>query len=186
AIQEALTGHLVFSTLHTNDAVGAVTRLLDMEIEPFLISSSLEGLIAQRLVRLLCAHCKAPIDPASDLIRKVSMSQESVESLAVFGPKGCESCRYTGYRGRTAIYEMARITESFRRLIVEGASHAELKRDAVRHGMNPLRHDGWNKTKDGRTSIEEVLRTTMEEDSPESEPNADGLGLAVEPPAALQ
>ncbi|MFW6286455.1 MAG: GspE/PulE family protein [Candidatus Sumerlaeota bacterium] len=169
SIQSALTGHLVFSTLHTNDACGAVTRLLDMGIEPFLVSSSVEGLIAQRLVRVLCTECKAPFDPPSDLLARVNVTRDDPKDLHLYRPRGCETCRYTGYRGRTAVYEMASITDNFRRLIVENATAVELKRDAVRRGMRPLRHDGWKKAKEGITSIEEVLRVTMEEDHGESQ-----------------
>jgi type II secretory ATPase GspE/PulE/Tfp pilus assembly ATPase PilB-like protein len=164
SIQSALTGHLVFSTLHTNDACGAVTRLLDMDIEPFLISSSLEGLIAQRLVRMLCKDCKEKFVPSADPLRRVNVTKDAPGSFEVYRPRGCESCRYTGYKGRTAIYEMVQVKEGFRRLIVENASTNDLKRLAIRQGMQPMRQDGWNKIKQGTTSIEEVLRVTMEED----------------------
>jgi type II secretion system protein E len=165
SIQSALTGHLVFSTLHTNDAVGAVTRLIDMQIEPFLISSSIEGLIAQRLVRVLCPSCKSQFDPPEDLLARVNMTNEDRAGLQLYRPRGCEACRYTGYRGRTAVYEMVHVTEIFRRLIVENASNAQLKAQAIRDGMQPLRYDGWKKIKQGMTSIEEVLRVTMEDDA---------------------
>ena len=166
SIRSALTGHLVFSTVHTNDAVGAVTRLVDMGIEPFLISSSLEGLIAQRLVRVLCPDCKTPFDPPTELLARVNMTGDRPETLQLFRPRGCELCRYTGYRGRTAVYEMVEMSEQFRRLIVKNAEHSELKREAIKLGMRPLRHDGWTKIKKGMTSIEEVLRVTMEEEAP--------------------
>jgi general secretion pathway protein E len=165
AIQEALTGHLVFSTIHTNDACGVVTRLIDMDIEPFLISSSLEGLIAQRLVRLLCPQCKVQFDPPADLLRRVNVTNEPAAALQIFRHRGCEFCRYTGYRGRTAVYEMAHISEAFRRMVVERATASDLKREAVRRGMKPIRHDGWNKIKHGITSIEEVLNVTMDDES---------------------
>jgi type II secretion system protein E len=165
SVRSALTGHLVFSTVHTNDAVGAVTRLVDMGIEPFLISSSLEGLIAQRLVRMLCPDCKTPFEPPEELLRRVNMTGDRPESLQLFRSRGCESCRYTGYKGRTAVYEMVDVTESLRRLIVKNAEHSDLKREAIKLGMQPLRHDGWTKIKKGVTSIEEVLRVTMEEES---------------------
>jgi type II secretion system protein E len=174
SIQSALTGHLVFSTLHTNDACGAVTRLIDMGIEPFLIASSLEGLIAQRLVRVLCVHCKTEFDPPEDLLRRVNMTQEARENLRIYRPRGCEACRYTGYRGQTAVYEMVQVGESFRRLVVDRATTNVLKDHAIRRGMRPLRHDGWNKIKAGITSIEEVLRVTMEEEIAESEGESKG------------
>ena len=164
SIQAALTGHLVFSTLHTNDACGAVTRLLDMHIEPFLISSSLEGLVAQRLVRVFCPECKQLFDPPDDLLKRVNLTGDPREGLQIFRPRGCEACRYTGYRGRTAIYEMVQLSEGVRRLIVQRASTGDIKREAIRHGMEPMRLDGWKKIKRGITSIEEVLRVTMEEE----------------------
>ncbi len=163
-IQTSLTGHLVFSTLHTNDACSAVTRLLDMGIEPFLISSSLEGLLAQRLVRRLCPHCKQPAkaDPAQLL--RVNVTNDDPSTFQLYKNRGCEKCRYTGYIGRTAIYEIAQMTETFRRMIVDRAPANELKRQAIKDGMRPMRHDGWAKAKAGLTTIEEVLRVTMEEE----------------------
>ncbi|NQU44976.1 Flp pilus assembly complex ATPase component TadA, partial [bacterium] len=164
SIQMALTGHLVFSTLHTNDAVGAVTRLLDMDIEPFLVSSSLEGLIAQRLVRVLCPECKEPFTPSDELLNRVNVTRDPKDSFHLYRPRGCEACRYRGYQGRTAIYEMVEVKESFRRLIVERAPTDILRHEAVRLGMQTMRHDGWKKIKEGVTSIEEVLSVTMETD----------------------
>ena len=164
AIQASLTGHLVFSTLHTNDAVSAVTRLLDMGIEPFLISSSLEGLIAQRLVRRLCPHCKQAYKAEPKLLKQVNVTGDDPAGLQLFRNRGCEKCRYTGYLGRTAIYEVAKINEEFRRLIVERVPANVLKQAAMRHGLRPLRHDGWMKCKAGITTIEEVLRVTMEDE----------------------
>ena len=143
-----------------------------MGIEPFLIASSIVGLIAQRLVRVLCTDCKVAFDPPDDLLRRVNVTQEPRESLRIFRPRGCEACRYTGYRGRTAAYEMVQVAESFRRLVVERASTSALREHATKTGMRPLRHDGWTKIKAGITSIEEVLRLTMEEDIPESENTA--------------
>src|SRR5262249_34059635 len=119
AIQASLTGHLVFSTLHTNDAVSAVTRLMDMGIEPFLISSSIEGLLAQRLVRRLCEHCKQAYKPDPKQLKQVNVTGDDPSTLTIYRNRGCEKCRFTGYSGRSAIYEIARITEEFRRLVVE-------------------------------------------------------------------
>lgn len=160
-IRTALTGHLVFSTLHTNDAVSAVTRLLDMGIEPFLISSSVEGLLAQRLVRRLCPDCKKPYKPESNLLRQVNVTGDDPASIELYRANGCEKCRYTGYAGRTAIYEVVQITEDFRRAVVDRVPANELKKIAIENGMRPLRHDGWLKCKAGMTTIEEVLRVTM-------------------------
>jgi len=163
-IRTALTGHLVFSTLHTNDACGAVTRLLDMGIEPFLASSSVEGIIAQRLVRVLCPECKTPYEPPADLLRMVNVTQDAPSTLKIYRQRGCEACRYTGFRGRTAVYEIVQISEDLRRMIVERQPANVLKQEAMRHGMRPLRYDGWGKVKAGITTIEEVLRVTMLED----------------------
>ncbi len=163
-IRTALTGHLVFTTIHTNDACSVVTRLLDMGIEPFLISSSVEGLLAQRLVRRLCPHCKQAYTPDPDQVRRVSGGADVGTDLHLFRQRGCEKCRYTGFMGRTAVYEIVKITEEFRRLIVERAPANILKRLAVKQGMRPLRHDGWAKCKAGLTTIDEVLRVTMEDE----------------------
>ncbi len=163
-IRTALTGHLVFSTLHTNDACGAVTRLLDMGIEPFLVSSSLEGIVAQRLVRVLCPDCKTVYEPPEDQLRMVNVTNDDVSKLKLYRQRGCELCRYTGFRGRTAIYEIVRISETLRRMIVERRPANELKVEAVNNGMRPLRHDGWGKVKAGITTIDEVLRVTLEDE----------------------
>ena len=163
-IRTALTGHLVFSTIHTNDACSVVTRLLDMGIEPFLISSSVEGLLAQRLVRRLCPHCKQEYKPEASHLRRVNVTGDDVSTLRLYRNRGCEKCRYTGYMGRTAIYEIVQITEEFRRLMVDRAPANILKRMAIKNGMRPLRHDGWGKCKAGLTTIEEVLRVTMEDE----------------------
>ncbi|MFH0792710.1 MAG: ATPase, T2SS/T4P/T4SS family [bacterium] len=180
-IRTALTGHLVFSTLHTNDACGAITRLLDMGIEPFLAASSIEGIIAQRLVRLLCPQCKAPYHPPDALLRRINVTKEDINSFTFYKPVGCDQCRYTGYRGRTAIYEMVRINEELRRRVVELASSTELKAVAMKHGMQPIRFDGWKKVKRNLTTIEEVLRVTMEDEFLEDEP--EGQAIPVPPPA---
>jgi type II secretion system protein E len=163
-IRTALTGHLVFSTLHTNDACGAVTRLLDMGIEPFLLSSSVEAIIAQRLVRVLCSDCKAVYQPPVELVDKINVRRDDVSQVNFMRPLGCEKCRYTGYRGRTAVYEMVRVTEGLRRLIVDRTPANVLRQESIRHGMRPIRHDGWNKIKAGITTIDEVLRVTMEDE----------------------
>jgi type II secretory ATPase GspE/PulE/Tfp pilus assembly ATPase PilB-like protein len=164
-IRTALTGHLVFSTLHTNDATSAVTRLLDMGIEPFLVSSSVLGIIAQRLVRKLCSACKRPFDPPANVLRRVNARGESLDGVTVYRPQGCESCRYTGFKGRTAIFEYVRITEEFRRLVVERVGANILKQQALRDGMTTLREDGWRKVKLGLTTLDEVLRVTLEDEA---------------------
>ena len=168
-IQTALTGHLVFSTLHTNDACSAVTRLLDMGIEPFLISSSLEGLLAQRLVRKLCLECKQPCKTDPHQLARVNVTGDDPDSFQLYRNRGCEKCRYTGFSGRTAIYEIVQITEEFRRMMVDRAPANELKKLAVKNGLLPMRHGGWMKCKEGVTTTEEVLRVTMEDEGDFSE-----------------
>lgn len=163
-IRTALTGHLVFSTLHTNDACSAVTRLLDMEIEPFLIASSVLGILAQRLVRVLCPECKTPYTPPKEALDQVNLLREDVSGLTLYRPVGCEKCRYTGFRGRTAIYEMVRMNDELRDLIMQRASANVIRKAAIKHGMRPLRLDGWNKVKQGITTIDEVLRVTLEDE----------------------
>ncbi|MCX7015846.1 MAG: ATPase, T2SS/T4P/T4SS family [Candidatus Sumerlaeota bacterium] len=163
-IRTALTGHLVFSTLHTNDACGAITRLLDMGIEPFLVSSSVEGMLAQRLVRVLCPDCKTLHEPSKEQLRMVNVTNDDPTNLKIYRQRGCEACRYTGFRGRTAIYEIVPISETLRRMIVERQPANILKQQAVREGMRPLRYDGWAKVKAGLTTIDEVLRVTIVED----------------------
>jgi general secretion pathway protein E len=161
AIQAALTGHLVFSTLHTNDAPGAVTRLQDMGCEPYLVSSVLSGVLAQRLVRRICQACRAPDhpDPASLLALGVT----NATGLELFRGKGCDDCRGTGYRGRTGIYELFRITEKARSLVVRKAPTGEIRRHAVAQGMVTLREDAWAKACAGLTTVEEILRVTQED-----------------------
>ncbi|MBN1477008.1 Flp pilus assembly complex ATPase component TadA, partial [Candidatus Sumerlaeota bacterium] len=163
-IRTALTGHLVFSTLHTNDATSAVTRLLDMEIEPFLVSSSVIGIIAQRLVRVLCPECKRPFDPPPSALKRVNVAREPIDGVEFYRAQGCETCRYTGFRGRTAIFEFTQITEDFRRLVVERVGANVLKQQALRDGMTTLRHDGWRKVRRGITTLDEVLRVTLEDE----------------------
>ncbi len=159
AIHSALTGHLVFSTLHTNDAPGAVTRLLDMGIEGFLVSSSIIGVLAQRLVRLICSSCKAPFAPPQELIDKIELET----NITTYHGAGCEECRHTGYKGRTGIFELMIMTEEMRQLVLEKASADIIRQKAMFLGMQGLRENGWQKIKEGLTTVEEVLRVTQEE-----------------------
>jgi general secretion pathway protein E len=162
AVHAALTGHLVFSTLHTNDAPGAITRLLDMGAEPFLISSVLEGVLAQRLVRLICASCRAPAEPEAKDLR--AMGIETVPSgVTLYRGKGCSDCRGTGYRGRSGIYEFLAMTEEMRSLTLHKAPGHEIRQRAIGAGMLTLRRDGWAKCCLGVTTIDEVLRVTHED-----------------------
>jgi type II secretory ATPase GspE/PulE/Tfp pilus assembly ATPase PilB-like protein len=161
AIRAALTGHLVFSTLHTNDAVGGITRLLDMNIEPFLVGSSVRAFIAQRLVRRLCPACAAPANiPPGEL---ASLGFPVHLADRVRKPVGCERCRGSGYVGRIAIFEICLMSAKLQEMIQRRATGGELREQAIREGMVPLRRDGWLKVADGRTSVEEVLRVTAEE-----------------------
>lgn len=160
-VKAALTGHLVLSTLHTNDAPGTISRLLNMGIEPFLVSSSVILILAQRLARRVCSQCKVedPI-PAPALI-KVGMSEEEAETVRCFKGKGCPVCNNTGYKGRVALYEVMPISDELKELILEGASTAEIKKAAIRLGMKTLRMSGLTKVREGVTTIEEVLRVTF-------------------------
>ncbi len=168
-IQTALTGHLVFSTLHTNDAAGAVTRLEDMGVEPFLIASSVEGILAQRLVRVLCPECKQSHRPEEHMISHMQVYGIDTDRVAFKRNVGCEKCRYTGFRGRTALVELVRMNEKLRRIIVGGAAANIIKSEAMRQGMRPIRFNGWEKVMAGATTIDEVLRVSMEDEfeSPE-------------------
>ncbi|MEQ8820042.1 MAG: ATPase, T2SS/T4P/T4SS family [Sumerlaeia bacterium] len=176
-IANAMTGHLVFSTLHTNDACSAVTRLEDMGIEPFLVASSVEGMVAQRLVRVLCTECKTPYKPDPRMVAQVNMTRANPDDIEFFRPVGCEACRYTGFKGRTAVHEMVKMNEGLRRQVVAGSSASEIKREALLHGFKPIRYDGWNKIKEGHTTIEEVLRVTME-DELSGEEMAEAIGMS--------
>jgi general secretion pathway protein E len=160
AVQSSLTGHLVFSTLHTNSAVGAVTRLRDMGVEPFLLSSSMIGVLAQRLVRVLCEDCKQPYSASEADCRALDVAADNPPSI--YRPKGCAQCSQLGYRGRTGIYELVAITDAMRSLIHDGAGEQELERIA-RETSQGIRQDGWRRVLDGITSIEEVLRVTQGE-----------------------
>jgi len=161
AIQAALTGHLVFSTLHTNDASSAVTRLQDMGCEPYLFSSVLNGVLAQRLVRRICPVCRVP--KAADAAELASLGVASTGAEELFHGKGCDECRGTGYRGRIGIYELLRVTESIRSLIVRKAPAAEIRREAIAQGMVTLREDGWARACAGLTTLAEILRVTEDE-----------------------
>jgi general secretion pathway protein E len=157
-----LTGHLVFSTLHTNDAASGVTRLLDMGIEPYLIASSVECFIAQRLVRLLCPHCKVPLRATPEVIHEFGLTSNDT-NITVYEAKGCKECRQTGYMGRQAICEFLIINDDIRSLIVRRVPAGEIKDKAVALGMKTLRQHGWEKVAAGITSPSEVLRATRED-----------------------
>ncbi|MCZ6766410.1 MAG: ATPase, T2SS/T4P/T4SS family, partial [bacterium] len=159
AIKAALTGHLVLSTLHTNDAASSVNRLVDMGIEPFLVASSVVMIVAQRLVRRLCMKCRSPVKMHDETLRELGIG-ESGEELELFEAKGCVACNETGYKGRQGLYEVMPISNHIREMILNRNSTTELKSEAVQDGMLTLRADGMEKFKKGLTSLEEVLRET--------------------------
>ena len=161
AVQASLTGHMVFSTLHTNDAPGALTRLVDMGVEPYLVASSLEAVIAQRLVRVLCEECKA-----EDTTARTAALRERVDALhgaTIFRSVGCKSCRMTGYTGRRAIFELMTMSAPIRTILLRGGSSVEIKDAAKREGMKTLIEDGWRIVRDGETTAAEVLRVSKDE-----------------------
>ncbi len=163
AIQASLTGHLVFSTLHTNDAAGAITRLIDQGVEPFLIGSSLVATLAQRLVRLLCTRCREPYDPTAEELGQLGLAPSHLLGRPIFRAVGCPACKGTGYRGQNAIFEVLVVGDEIRRLISRGIDSKTIQDAAVRGGMTTLRMDGTTKVLEGLTSIAEVLRQTDEE-----------------------
>ena len=158
AVQASLTGHLVFATLHTNDAVSAVTRLVDMGVEPFLLASSLIGVVAQRLVRRLCTECRTPFASDPDRLRSLGVDADAT----IYSPKGCAACLNTGYRGRTGIYELLTVDDDLRRLIHDRASEQRLRDHVIGRGMRSLREDGMRWVSQGVTSLEEVVRVSRE------------------------
>lgn len=160
AVQASLTGHLVLSTLHTNTAIGAITRLHDMGVEPFLLSSSLEVVMAQRLVRVLCNHCKNPHGLTEAEYERIGADVSTLEDSTVYQAKGCDKCNHTGYRGRTAIYELIVVDDALRQLIHEGAGEQAMLRYA-RKNSSSLMADGRRRILEGETSLEEVLRVTV-------------------------
>lgn len=161
AVKAALTGHLVLSTLHTNDAPSTVSRLLNMGIEPFLVSSSVILILAQRLSRKICSQCKEEEKLSPQALIKIGFSEEEANTIRCYRGKGCSACNNTGYKGRIALYEVMPISDEIRELILEGASANEIKKTAVRLGMKTLRMSGLSKVKEGITSVEEVLRVTF-------------------------
>ena len=159
AIEASLTGHLVLSTLHTNDAPSAVTRLIEMDIEPFLVGSALDCVVAQRLARRLCDKCKEPQDISSAELLALGFPDRVLDATQpFFRPVGCTACSGTGYRGRLALHEVMAVSEQIERLAVARASSAEIGRVAESEGMITLRQDGWAKVRAGLTSLDEVLR----------------------------
>ena len=160
AIQASLTGHLVFTTLHTNDAPGAVTRLIDMGVEPFLISASLEAVLGQRLIRRICSVCRQPYEPTESVLSQLGLTPQEIGDKSFYYGSGCDACNNTGYRGRKGIYELLDITDPLRQLINERAPSVVMKQKAIELGMDTLRQDGLRSIYLGETTIEEVLKYT--------------------------
>jgi general secretion pathway protein E len=158
AIRGALTGHLVFSTLHTNDAIGGITRLVDMGIERFLVANSVRAFIAQRLVRVLCSYCKRPAQHPESYLKEIGFPLE--HSSKAMTAAGCEHCRHTGFEGRAAIFEICLVSPRLQDMITQGRPESVLRATAIDEGMIPLRHYGWSKVIAGYTTLEEVVRVT--------------------------
>jgi type IV pilus assembly protein PilB len=163
AIKAALTGHLVLSTLHTNDAPSTINRLLNMGIEPFLVASSVNLIAAQRLARVNCEHCKAPIQVSPQMLMNLGVAPDDVQEFTCLKGMGCSQCNNTGYKGRVALYEAMPVREEIRELILQGASASEVKKEAIRLGMKTLRQTALTKLKEGITTVDEVLKATVED-----------------------
>ena len=160
AVQASLTGHLVFSTLHTTDAPGALTRLIDMGVEPYLVASSLEAVLAQRLVRMLCGKCKKEDESPKALAFREEIG---VSSAQLYRAVGCKTCRQTGFFGRRAVFELMDLNEELRQLILKERSTGEVREVARQHGLRSLSEDGWRLLAEGVTTVDEVLRVTKDE-----------------------
>jgi type II secretion system protein E len=179
AVQASLTGHLVFSTLHTNDSPGALTRLVDMGIEPYLVASSLEMVLAQRLVRLICTGCKEEFVPPDVEAVRAEFGPGMPEVL--YHGRGCRQCQGTGYHGRTGVFELMPVSETIRAMILDRSSAGDIRKVAARAGMMSLREDGWRMVRSGKTTLEEVLRATKDERF-----NGNGHGETPEPGAPAE
>ncbi|MGZ3605897.1 MAG: GspE/PulE family protein, partial [Thermodesulfobacteriota bacterium] len=164
AIHSALTGHLVLSTLHTNDAPSAITRLIDMGMEDYLLSSTIIGILAQRLVRVACPDCREPYSPNAMVLKEMKLDGEDLSHSNIIDVRGCESCSHTGYWGRMGIFEFLRMTDDVQKLILGKKDANMIKEAARKEGMRTLREDGWLKVKQGATTVSEVLRVTQEEE----------------------
>jgi type II secretory ATPase GspE/PulE/Tfp pilus assembly ATPase PilB-like protein len=160
AVQAAMTGHLVFSTLHTNDAVGAIPRLLDLDVADYLVAATVEGILAQRLVRRICDGCRVPYDPAPENI--AALSGKPVLNARLTRGAGCPECRGTGFRGRVGVFELLPFSDELREAIMRRAPRARVRAIACESGLSPLRSDGWEKARSGLTTVEEVLRVVQE------------------------
>ncbi len=161
AIKAAMTGHLVLSTLHTNDAPSSINRLMNMGIEPFLVATSVHMIVAQRLVRRVCSACKEPVEAPAGALVNVGFTEREAKTIKLFKGRGCERCSSTGYKGRVGLYEVMEVGDEVRELILSGASAVELRNKAIETGMISLRGSGLQKLREGVTSIEEVVRETV-------------------------
>ena len=162
-IRAALTGHLVFSTLHTNDAATASVRLIDMGIKPYLVGSSVQAVIAQRLVRRICAHCSAPYEPTPGVLVELGQDPEKSQGIKFHKGEGCDRCLNLGYRGRTAIHEVFEMDQDIRSMVIRGEASSRLKKAAVEKGMRTLRMDGYEKIVLGMTTADEVIKSTQDD-----------------------
>jgi type II secretory ATPase GspE/PulE/Tfp pilus assembly ATPase PilB-like protein len=162
AVQSALTGHLIFSTLHTNDAVGAVTRLVDMGIKPYLVASTVQGVLAQRLVRTICPSCRDAYKPSQEEASLLSIAGDQLKDFELYRGKGCPVCNNTGFKGRMGIYELLVMNDAIREMVIENVSSSVLGKKAAESGMKTLREDGMEKVRRGYTTIEEVLRVVQD------------------------
>jgi len=164
AIQASLTGHLVFTTLHTNDAPSTILRLVDLGVESFLLTATIEAIIAQRLVRRICVKCKVPFVPSEEQLLELALRPNMVEGRTFFRGKGCDSCLKTGYRARMALFEIMQMDDGMRELIMKQASTTVIRNEAKRRGMRTLRESGLLGIYDGLTTLDEVVRETIVED----------------------
>jgi general secretion pathway protein E len=163
AVQSALTGHVVLSTLHTNDAASGVTRLLDMGVDDYLLTSTINGILAQRLVRRLCPHCRERYEPLPEVrLKFMRLRDREAEDLFLYRPVGCEQCNDTGYRGRMVITEVLIMSDGIRQAVLSHATATEIQRQAIAEGMSTMYEDGLRKALDGRTTVEEVMRVAEE------------------------
>ena len=163
-MQASLTGHLVFSTLHTNDAPSPIARLLDLGLEPFLVTATLEGIVAQRLVRKICLNCKTEYTPTEEQLMELELRPEDVDGKTFYYGKGCDICNNTGYKGRQGLYEIMTLDDDMRDMIIQHASTQVLRIEAKKRGMRTLRQCGLMAIYDGVTTIEEVVRETIMEE----------------------
>jgi type IV pilus assembly protein PilB len=164
AVQASLTGHLVFSTLHTNDAPSSIVRLIDLGLETFLLTATIEGIVAQRLVRTICPKCKTSYQPTEEQLMELSLTPEDVQGREFYKGEGCQTCHGSGYKGRMGIFEIMVMDDDIRDMVMTGASTAQIRDLARKRGMKTLRESGLRAIYDGQTTIDEVVRETIDEE----------------------